>query len=122
MEETNVIDEMGFDMKGDSSSSNENKETAKPVEEKPDDNSAEETLKTIATITLVVGIIASLILFFTVCWVENPMSYSHKMMFNPIGFGTMVMVLVSSVISWATLKVFANISMTLKDIKNKMPK
>ena len=96
---------------------------------KKDDNSAEETLNTIAWITLVVGIIATLICLFTVCWttktvVTQHFTYSEDITkdvttFNPMGFAMTIGIFLSSLASWAFLRVISNISLTLKDIKNK---
>ena len=41
-------------------------------------------------------------------------------MFNPSGFATTIMILISSLVSWSFMKVLANISLTLKDINKKM--
>ena len=85
-----------------------------------DDNSAENTLKAIATIVLVCGIIAAIICLFTVAFIQDPeYHYTSKKIFNPAGFATTIMVLLSSLISWGFLKVLANISLTLKEINNK---
>lgn len=92
-----------------------------PTTEKKDENSAEKTLSTIADIILVVGIIVTVICLFTLCFVEVPKSmYSTKTEFSPSGFATTVMVLFSSLISWSVMKVLSNISLTLKDINNKI--
>ena len=85
-----------------------------------DDNSAENTLKVIATIVLVCGIIAAVICLFTVAFIQDPeFHYTSKKIFNPAGFATTIMVLLSSLISWGFLKVLANISLTLKEINHK---
>lgn len=91
--------------------------------EKKDENSAEKTLATIADIILVVGIIVTVICFFTLCFVEVPKSmYSTKTEFSPSGFATTVMVLFSSLISWGVMKVLSNISLTLKELNGKIKK
>ncbi len=85
-----------------------------------DDNSAENTLIVIATIVLVCGIIAAVICLFTVAFIQDPeFHYTSKKIFNPAGFATTIMVLLSSLISWGFLKVLANISLTLKEINHK---
>ena len=84
-------------------------------------NSAENTLTVIANIVLVCGIIASVICLFTIVWVRDPgYTYIKKTIFNPTGFATTIMILMSSLISWSFMKVLANISLTLKDINKKM--
>lgn len=99
---------------------NPTQETKKSEAQKVD-NSAENTLITIANIVLVCGIIATIICVFTMVVIEDPSyHYRTKYMFNPAGFATTIMVLLSSLISWGFLKVLANISLTLKDIKGKM--
>ncbi|MBO4906560.1 MAG: hypothetical protein J5486_05945 [Bacteroidaceae bacterium] len=92
-----------------------------PNEVKTADNSAENTLATIAIIVLILGIIATFICLFTLCFVEVPKSmYSTKTEFSPSGFATTVMVLLSSLISWSVMTVLSNISLTLKDINSKI--
>lgn len=82
---------------------------------------AEKTLNSIASIILVCGIIASIICLFTIVWVRDPQYvYTKHVMFNPSGFATTIMILMSSLISWSFMRVLANISLTLKDIKKKM--
>ena len=94
---------------------------ANPNEVKTTDNSAENTLATIANIVLILGIIATFICLFTLCFVEVPKSmYSTKTEFSPSGFATTVMVLFSSLISWSVMKVLSNISLTLKDLNSKI--
>ena len=85
------------------------------------DNSAETTLVVIANIVLVCGIIASVICFFSIVWVQNPeYHYIDDKIFSPSGFVTTVMVLASSLISWSFMRVLANISLSLKDINKRM--
>ena len=121
MERNNVISEMGFEMKESSQNENRQSEVEQAGVIANENNSAEKTLKTIATITLVLGIIAAFVMVFTVCFVPK-YGDNGQNVFNPIGFGMTVGVLLSCIISWATLNVFANISLTLKDIKSKISK
>lgn len=76
------------------------------------DNSAENTLLSIAQIVLFCGIFVTLICFLVLSIPNNN--------FDPVGFGITIGVLLSTFMSWAALKVFANISMTLKEINSKM--
>lgn len=93
----------------------------KELEVKKTNNSAENTLVTIANIVLVCGIIATVICLFSIVIIKDPSyNYRTEYMFNPNGFTTTIMVLLSSLISWGFLKVLANISLTLKDINNKI--
>lgn len=72
------------------------------------DNSAENTLLFFAVVTLVVGIIAGLILL--VLASDASRFEARLLVFSSIG------VFISALITWATLKVFVNISKTLKEI------
>lgn len=91
------------------------------VEDKPIDTGAEDTLSTMATFILIFGIIATLICAFTLCRIRNPRyEYIDEYMFNPAGFATTIEVLAGSIVSWATLKVIANISISLKEINKKL--
>ena len=85
------------------------------------DNSAENTLTTIASIILICGIIATIVCFFYLAFyrVTSYGSIKHDE-FNPAGFGTTIEVLAGTLISWAALRVFANISKTLKEINSKL--
>ena len=117
---------MGFEMKDnpkEQSASETTSNEANAVNETnapKDNNSAENTLGTIANITLGIGIIASVVMLFTICFIENPEYHYHKeLMFNPTGFAMTCGTLLSTLAAWASMKVLANISLTLKAIKNK---
>ena len=85
------------------------------------DLSAEKTLNGIAVFTLIVGIIATLVCLFTICWIQNPeYTYVTDLIFNPTGFATTIAILIGSLATWALLRVIANISTTLKTINNKI--
>ena len=73
------------------------------------DNSAENTLSFFAVLTLVVGIIAGIILLVLASDAKN--SEVPSLVLSSVG------VIITSLITWATLKVFVNISKTLKEIK-----
>lgn len=122
----NIINDMGFEMKDnpkEQSASETTSNEANAVNETnapKDNNSAENTLGTIANITLGIGIIASVVMLFTICFIENPEYHYHKeLMFNPTGFAMTCGTLLSTLAAWASMKVLANISLTLKAIKNK---
>mgnify|MGYP006873124739 CR=1 FL=1 len=120
MEENNLMSEMGFELK-DTPQTEDTQTSDETTYGACENNSAENTLKTIAIITLVCGIVLTLILLFTICWIDNPAyHYHHEKIFNPSGFGITCGVLISSLISWAALNVFANISLTLKKINSKL--
>lgn len=90
-------------------------------QEAPINNGAENTLKTIAGIILTFGIIATLICAVTLVFVENPeYRYSSSKIFSAAGFATTIEVFAGTLITWATLRVFANISITLKEINRKI--
>ena len=112
---------MGFDFEETTQDGSQQTEKVKTENTAVEDNSAEKTLKLIATITLVMGIIATFVMLFTVCFVHKYGDYGRTV-FNPSGLVVTCGVLMSTFISWATLMVFANISLTLKDINSKISK
>ncbi len=75
------------------------------------DNGAENTLLFIANVTLIIGIIASIIFIFA--------GFASGQI---VGIAAAIAVFVPCLVTWATLKVFANISKTLKEIRDRMPK
>ncbi|MBQ8968757.1 MAG: hypothetical protein IJ064_03360 [Bacteroidaceae bacterium] len=117
MEESNVFEELGIETV---------KEQKSQTDEKIEvgtNNSAENMLESISYFILIGGIIVTVILLFSICFIQNPAYHYYKeYMFNPTGFGITCGTLLSTLASWAALKVFANISKTLKEIKNRMPK
>ena len=114
--EENVNDVLGISTQ--ESKTSENVESSNEV---TIDNSAENTLTTIATIILVCGIVATVVCFFYLSFyrVTSYGSIRHDE-FYPAGFGTTIEVLAGTLISWAGLRVFANISKTLKEINSKL--
>ena len=84
-------------------------------------SNAESTLKTIAMVILICGIIVSIILLFTIVFVGVSGTYYSEKEFNPSGFAMTIGILLSSIASWASLNVFANISLRLKAIQETMP-
>ena len=99
---------------------NDDKELA---QEKATDNSAENTLTTIANIILVLGLISTLICAFTICFVtalKPGYNYVTETTFNPVGFATTIAILLSSLASWSIMKVIANISLALKEMNKKI--
>lgn len=79
------------------------------------DNSAERTLSTLATIILICGIISCVILGLAVLLMLADG--------NPYAFVILVsiaVVLFSTLVPWSIMKVLANMSLTLKDISNKL--
>lgn len=111
-EKNNILNEMGFELQD--APQTESAQTSKAMmpSVSSENNSAENTLKTIAIITLVLGVFMTLVLFVTICWSDDK--------FNPSGFGVTCGVLISTLISWAVMNVFANISLTLKKINSKL--
>lgn len=114
--EENVNDVLGV-----TTQESQTPQNAESTKEVTIDNSAENTLSTIATIILICGIIATIVCFFYLTFyrVTSYGSIRHDE-FNPAGFGTTVEVLAGTLISWACLRVFANISKTLKEINSKL--
>lgn len=95
-------------------------ETLKSTEINEVNFSAEKTLKVIATIVLIGGIIGTLICLFTIVIVQNPKySYVEDLIFNPMGFVTTVAVLLGSLTIWASLRVLSDISINLKELNSK---
>lgn len=117
MVDENINELLGVENSPISNNSTKNVEEAN----KQPSYTAETTLTVIANIVLVVGIIVGLICLFTICWVDSgKYSYSRDTVFNPSGFMGTIGVFVSSIVTWAVLKVFANISTNLKQINAKM--
>lgn len=115
MAEENVNEVLGIE----ETSSMENNETQNTS------NAAENTLNTIAAIVLWVGIIGTIFCLFTLTTtkvVDPTYHYSihYDTIFNPSGLAISIGVLLSTLISWALLKVIANISITLKEINSKI--
>lgn len=75
-------------------------------------SSAEETLRVIANITLVLGFIATIVILFSIS--------DYPVELGPVIFGIACAVQVSSILSWAVLRVIANISLRLKGIQETM--
>jgi len=75
-----------------------------------DDSKAESILSIVAYWLLIIGIAAALFVLFA-------FAHEHFLM---VGVVYSIVILISSVVSWAVLKVFVNISMTLKEINNKI--
>ena len=90
----------------------------------------EKCLTLIANIILIVGIVASIILLFTVVFVTEPQTYYSAegeaiasgvgKVFNPSGLLILLSTLLSSVALWSFLRVISNISVTLKEINGKI--
>lgn len=86
-----------------------------------DTYSHEKTLKIIATIVLIVGIIATLICLFTITKTETTTSWGSKESeFNMMGLLISILVGISSVTTWAILNVLSNISINLYKIKDSL--
>lgn len=77
--------------------------------------SAENTLSVIATITLIAGIICTIICLFTIVFVDSGRySYSTDLVFSAEGFIITLGVLFSSLIAWALLRVISEISYNIR--------
>ena len=99
------------------------KEDEEEIKATPVNDGAEKTLNTIATITLVCGIIAAVICFATLCFQKVPAAgytYITETKFDPSGLGIAFSVLIVSIATWALMQVFANISITLKELNSKI--
>lgn len=84
--------------------------------------SAEDTLTTVGNVILVLGILATIILAFTTVFVEVEVGWHKESRFNPIGLALTLGTLLSSLATWAVLRVIANISLRLKAIQETMPR
>ena len=77
-----VINEMGFELKSENSKQTETAISGQQPQNKTalineeenskQNNSAEKTLETIATVILCLGILASVVMLFTICFIQNP--------------------------------------------------
>lgn len=121
MAEENINEVLGIDDSSmDSINSSAQEERGNSI-----DNVAENTLTTIAGIVLWVGIIGTIFCLFTLTTtkVVDP-TYTYHIhydtIFNPAGLAISIGVLLSTITTWALLKVIANISKTLKEINTKI--
>ena len=91
------------------------------LENKPVLFSDEENLKMIANYVLALGILATAVLAFTRMFVTVPGEYSfdEKKVFDAGGMAITVFTLLSSLASWACLRVISNISESLKKLADK---
>ncbi|MBR1838085.1 MAG: hypothetical protein IJ786_00830 [Bacteroidaceae bacterium] len=122
MAENNVWKEMGIDLKDASSTKKCSMKTwFHNLSSKSDNNSAENTLIKIANIIGGLGILCTPILFCALCFVKED-RLLDRWIFNPAGLGITCSVLFLSILYWAILRVLANISLTLKEIKKKLSK
>jgi hypothetical protein len=88
----------------------------------PEDNktsngstSEEGTLNAIAVITLILGLICSLILFFTLALESDRWGTEFKM----TGFVIALSVMLYTIMTWALLRVISNISINIRQLNNK---
>ena len=120
MAEENVNEVLGIE---ESSSSNSSNNSTNEVVES--NNSAENTLNVIAGITLWVGIIGTIFCLntLTTTKVVDPTykcSIHYDTIFNSAGLAVSIGVLFSAIVTWALLRVIANISTSLKEINSKI--
>lgn len=121
MAEENINQILGIE----ESSNNESQTPALEAQTAPQSNAAENVLNVIANVVLWVGLIVTLFCLFTLTTtkvVDPTYHYSihYDTVFNPGGLVISVGVLLSTVTTWALLKVVANISKNLKEINAKM--
>lgn len=76
----------------------------------------ESTLKTVTTILLWLGIIGSIIYAFSLSFVDVPGYYSSHKEFSFVGFCTGAGCLLEVIVAWAVLRVFVEISISLKKL------
>lgn len=96
-------------------------------QDEPQDNNdmkgnmnGEKTLQIIANVILVFGIIATIIMLFTVAF-HKPIDYGDRE-FSLSGFLYTIVTLVSSIITWAVFTVLCHISINLFNIKDSIEK
>jgi len=93
----------------------------KTVAEHADTYSHEKTLRTIATIVLWVGIIATIICLFTITSTSTVNRWGDtEKEFSMMGLLISILVGISSVTTWAILNVLSNISINLYKIKDSL--
>ncbi len=91
------------------------------VVEYVDTYSHEKTLRTVATIVLWVGIIATLVCLFTITYTSTVNMWGNaKKEFSIMGLLISILVGISSVTTWAILNVLSNISINLYKIKDNL--
>lgn len=84
--------------------------------EQPDQNTTEEvTLNVIAVITLIIGLICSVILFFTLALEADRWGTEFKL----IGFVVAISVMLYTILTWALLRVIARISTNIRELNLK---
>lgn len=93
-------------------------------------NGAENSITFVAYTILILGIIATLYMLFTVVFIDVPVEntynyWNHSSLltrkeFNPGGLFATLLVLFTTIAYWALMKVIANISLNIKDINNKL--
>ena len=77
--------------------------------------SEENTLNVIAVITLILGLICSLILFFTIAFETDRWGTE----FNITGFAIALSVMLYTILTWALLRVISNISINIRELNDK---
>ncbi len=95
--------------------SEEKKTTTVKVE--TEDYSAENTLKFYANCVLLIGVISAFICFIMAFSSRN---YYGNPEFNFMGIVYAIACLIPSLLTWSVMRVFANISTTLKKINEKL--
>ena len=94
-------------------------------------NGAENAITLIANVILILGIIATVICALTTIFVGTPqidytaygkVTVETAKEFNPYGLALTLIILFSTIMQWAFMKVIANISLNIKDINKKLGK
>ncbi|MCD8079883.1 MAG: hypothetical protein LUF04_05555 [Bacteroides sp.] len=75
---------------------------------------AENTLRIVALIVLIVGGLGTLFLLYSTAWPED---YSGKKEFSATGFGITIAYLLSTITTWAVLNVISNISVNISKLR-----
>ena len=83
-------------------------------------NGIERTINILSNVLLILGVVASVIMSFTIIMVEKTSGFGHltytEKEFSPIGFAIVIATLLSSVLLWALLKLAIDVSVNIREI------
>ena len=117
MNEEKTLDEMKKEAQEETTQKEASMDTTQQTNK--DDSNAENALRAIAGIILALGIIATIICAFTITYTNEGVYFVEKKA-NIDGIITTITILFTSVVSWALMRVIADISTTLKEINKKI--
>ena len=128
MSQENLREQIYHNGNSESNENHENHENYESYETKSHmRNGAENAINIIANLILILGIIATVICAFTTIFIDVPrINYMKPGLgdttkeFNPMGLIMTLIILFTTIMQWAFMKVVANISLNIKDINNKL--